>query len=74
MPLPVSFQILGIFPYRLSHKVYIMQDNYIVYYSLQFSCLLASQTGNVQVFFKDSGKHGLIFPVAGKDNVFQPEP
>lgn len=48
-----------------------MQDNYIVYYSLQFSCLLASQTGNGQVFFKDSGKHRLICPVAlEEDDVF----
>jgi hypothetical protein len=48
-----------------------MQDNYIVYYSLQFSCLFASQKGNDQVFFKDSGKNRLICPVAlEEDNVF----
>ena len=29
--------------YELFHKLYIMQDNYIVYYSLQFSCLLNFQ-------------------------------
>lgn len=40
--LPVTSQTLCIPPYRLSHKLYIMQDNYIVYYSLQFSCLIAS--------------------------------
>lgn len=50
----------GLHPYRLSHKLYIMQDSYIVYYSLQFSRLLPSQTGNGHVSFKDSRSMGLF--------------
>jgi hypothetical protein len=53
-------------PYRLSHKLYIMQDNYIVYYPLQFSCLIASQTGKIRSFSKIQEKYRLIRLAAPK--------
>jgi len=42
-----------------------MQDNYIVYYPLQFSCLIASQPGKIRSFSKIQEK-GLILLAAPK--------
>jgi hypothetical protein len=47
-----SFKFLQSQPfYELFHKLYIVQDNYIVYYSLQFS-YLPFRAWRIPVFFK----------------------
>jgi hypothetical protein len=49
-----------------------MQDNYIVYYSLQFSCSPLSTQGIIKSFSKFAEKEGPVCPVALAEMEFFP--